>query len=188
MDATATAPEVKFTAHGRVASHTPGRLRVRIKRDRQRPEQLQSVKRALEQHLGRGRVQISDTTHSLLVNYDRHAHSSNDMMSLLRDVGVIVGETAKALGEDVPDVAGGHSTTSVSIVSAMSDLDQRLSRWTGRQVDLKLLFPLTLGGLGVLQLARRGLGLNDVPAYVLLWYAFDSFWKFHSQSNDDTER
>jgi hypothetical protein len=178
---------VKFSAQGRVASHTPGRLRVRIKRNRQQPEQLQTVKRVLEQHLGHGRVQVSDTTHSVLVNYDRHVHSSNDMMSLLRDVGVIVTETARALGEDVPDVAGGRSTTSESIVAALSDLDQRLSRWTGRQLDLKLLFPLTLGGIGVLQLARRGLGLSDVPAYVLLWYAFDSFWKFHSQSNGDVE-
>jgi hypothetical protein len=187
MESTTTAPGVRFTAQGRVASHTPGRLRVRIKRDRQQPEQLQTVKRALEHHLGHGGVQVSDTTHSVLVQYDRHAHSSSDMMSLLRDVGVIVTETARALGEDVPDLAGGHSTTSASIVNALSDLDQRISRWTGRQVDLKLLFPLTLGGIGAVQLARRGLGLSEVPAYVLLWYAFDSFWKFHHQSSGDTE-
>jgi hypothetical protein len=33
----------------------------------------------------------------------------------------------------------------------------------------------------VWQLATRGLGMTEVPAYVLLWYAFDSFWKFHRQ-------
>lgn len=47
---------------------------------------------------------------------------------------------------------------------------------------LKLLFPLALAGVGLRQWVTQGLGLAQVPAYVLLWYAFDSFWKFHRGS------
>ena len=39
-----------------------------------------------------------------------------------------------------------------------------------------------LGFIGLRQSLSEGLGLSQVPGYVLLWYAFDSFWKFHQQT------
>ena len=182
-----TSQEV-LTGQARVTSDIPGRMRLRIKRDRRHPTLLESVQQRLESHVGAGHVELNPTTHSILVRYDRRARSSDDVRALLRDLGVIIGETASALGDDLPDVAPGHTRTSESIVEAMSDLDRRIAHWTGHNLDLKLLFPLTLGGLGVWQLARRGIGLGDVPAYVLIWYAFDSFWKFHGQHGGDTQR
>ncbi|MBV9543302.1 MAG: hypothetical protein JOY61_02875 [Chloroflexi bacterium] len=141
---------------------------------------LHAAKHGLEDRMGPGRVEVSTATNSLLVHYDRHAHSFDDVLGMLNDVGLVIGETAKALsdGEAGPDT----STTSAGIVTAVSDLDRRLANMTGYQVDLKTLFPLTLGALGVVQLARSGFGLGDVPAYILIWYAFDSFWKFHSRT------
>jgi hypothetical protein len=113
------------------------------------------------------------------VHYDHQAHSSSDILLLLRDVGLLVEETARGLGEDLPEGVPGHSTTSTSIVDTLTDLDRRVAALTGHQVDLKLLFPVALGGLGAWQLVKRGFGFSEVPAYVLLWFAFDSFWKFH---------
>jgi hypothetical protein len=67
------------------------------------------------------------------------------------------------------------------VVDTVNDLDQRLSRLTGRKVDLKLLFPVALGAIGVRSAIANGVGLTEVPAYILIWYAFDAFWKFHQR-------
>jgi hypothetical protein len=102
------------------------------------------------------------------------------VLRALRDGGVLVEETARGVGLELPGGVG-SSTTSARIVDTVTDLDRQLSLLTGRRVDLKLLFPLALGGVGLWRAARSGLGLAEVPAYVLLWYAFDSFWKFHRE-------
>ncbi len=72
-----------------------------------------------------------------------------------------------------------HSSTAQGIIGALDDLDRRLSQLTGHPIDLKVLFPFSLGAIGAWQLARHGWGIEEVPAYVLLWYAFDSFYKLH---------
>jgi hypothetical protein len=122
----------------------------------------------------------------VLVHYDRQTRSSADMLSILRDVGVLVEDTARGLGLELAEAGAGSSTTSVRIVDALTDLDRQLSLLTGRTVDLKLLFPMALGGVGLWRAATSGLGLTEVPAYVLLWYAFDSFWKFHREPPQPT--
>jgi hypothetical protein len=134
----------------------------------------------LDGALGPGHVEVSSTTGSVLVRYDQRSQSKADIVSILRDVGVVIEETARGVGLEVPGQDA--STTSMRIVNALSDLDRQLSVLTGQKIDLKLLFPLTLGGLGLWRAATAGLGLNNVPAYVMLWYAFDSFWKFHKDT------
>lgn len=188
MDEVADAPSTARLADARVISSTPGRMRLRIKRDRTQPQLLQKVKQRLESRGETRRVEVSATTHSVLLRYDRHARTADDMVGLLRDLGVIVSETAHAVGAEAPELPHGRSKTSENIVDAINDLDRRLAHWTGHNIDLKLAFPLALGGLGVLQLARRGVGLGDVPAYVLIWYAFDSFWKFHNGNDGNEQR
>lgn len=98
---------------------------------------------------------------------------------MLCDVGVIVRDVLRAGGNDLPSL--GQSTTATGVITALDDLNQRLSRATGGKLDLKLLFPLTLGALGLCQVLAEGLGLTEIPGYVLLWYAFDSFYKLHEQ-------
>ncbi|MBV9359503.1 MAG: hypothetical protein JO023_28665 [Chloroflexi bacterium] len=65
-------------------------------------------------------------------------------------------------------------------MGTINDLDQRLSALTDRKVDLKLVFPVALGVIGLHSTLRNGVGFSEVPAYILICYAFDSFWKFHS--------
>jgi hypothetical protein len=137
------------------------------------------MRERLDGAFGAGHTQLDPSTGSVLVHYNARAHSSADVLSILKDVGVILEETARGVGLEVPET--GASTTSTHIVNAVSDLDRRLSLLTGRRVDLKLLFPATLGGIGLWRALTGGLGLTEVPAYVLLWYAFDAFWKFHRE-------
>ena len=141
---------------------------------------MRAARERLDAAFGPGQAEVNPSTGSVLVHYDRHARSSADVVSLLRDVGVLVEDTARAVLE-LPETGAGRSTTSIHVIDAVADLDRQLSLLTGRRVDLKLLFPMTLGGIGLWRAATTGLDLTEVPAYVLLWYAFDSFWKFHRE-------
>ncbi|HEX2987534.1 MAG TPA: hypothetical protein VHS06_05120 [Chloroflexota bacterium] len=165
-------------ASAKVASHTPGRLRVRLDRNRRSRESLHEARRSLELREGIRQVEGNSTTGSLLLHYDPEQLNHDQLLSILKDAGVIVRDILEAGGTELPAV--GKSTTATSITDSLNDLDRRLSSITGRRLDLKLLFPATLGALGLRQVLTQGLGLNQVPAYVLLWYAFDSFWKFHA--------
>jgi hypothetical protein len=148
---------------------------------------MRTVRERLDDAFGSGQTEVNPTTGSVLVRYDRHTRSSADVVRILRDVGVLVEETARDV-LDLPEAGVGRSTTSVRLIDTMTDLDRQLSQLTGRRLDLKLLFPMALGGVGLWRVASNGLGLTEVPAYVLLWYAFDSFWKFHREPPQGVQR
>ncbi len=182
----APAPEAPAPprAHAHVTSHTPGRVRVRVHHAHRHPELLNKVAKELGNKPGIDHVDVNPHSGSVLVHYDNEASSSDDVFGCLRDAGLLVSTVFEG-GDELPDLGGGddsgHSTTAAGVVGTMSDLDQRLSKLTGRKVDLKLLFPLALGAVGVSSALRNGIGLAEVPAYILIWYAFDSFWKFHRE-------
>jgi hypothetical protein len=176
---TAQTPPPAPRAHARITSQTPGRLRVRVGHPGRHRELMHAIRQRLEEQRGTQDVSVDTRTGSVLVKYDPHTQSHGNLLSVLHDLGVVAAETARGLDLDVPEIGTGHSAASENIVGTFADLDRQIALLTGHKVDLKLLFPLALGGIGAWQLARRGLGLGEVPAYVLLWYAFDSFWKFH---------
>ena len=137
-----------------------------------------TLRTALADRPGVATVDANPATGSLLVHYDHEALHRGDILDILEDVGLVVADLA-----DLPAPSWGpHSTTAGGLMDAIGDLDARLSALTNRRLDLKLLFPLALGAIGLRQTLSEGLGLGQVPGYVLLWYAFDSFWKFHQQT------
>lgn len=168
------------TPHARVESAMPGRLRIRLDRSHRRDGALDQVQRRLGARDGVHSIRSNPATGSVLVHYDRDALDHADVLAMLGDAGVIIGDVAESVlgaGEF------GQSVISVRILDAFADLDHRLSRATNGLVDVKLLFPLALGTLAVRQIVTTGLGLGTVPGYVLLWYAFDSFYKLHPRAH-----
>jgi hypothetical protein len=173
---------------GRVVSHTAGRIRVRVHPEHRQEVVLGKVQRELEGQRGVAAVTTNARTGSVLVHYDHQRLSREALLAMLHDVGIVARDLAGAeeLPEDLDpnesnaDVAP-HSTTATGLMDALTDLDRRLSELTGGKLDVKLLFPLGLGVLAARQIATAGLGLADVPGYVLLWYTFDSFYKLHQR-------
>lgn len=163
----------------KIVSHTPGRVRVRVRPELRRPEAMGRIRSRLEREPGVRSVETNPETGSVLVHYEQDKGSLADFVRALQDVGVIFHDVFE--GRSASETAGNaaHSSTAEGIIGALDDLDRRLSLLTGRTLDLKLLFPLGLGAIGAFQLARQGWGIEEVPAYVLLWYAFDSFYKLH---------
>jgi len=174
--------------HGRVVSHAPGRMRVRLDPEHRDAAAMAQVERELGGRSGVASVATDHRTGSVLVHYEDTALSRDDVLDMLYDVGVVARDL---LGADaVPEDLGveradrsvaPHSSGATSILDAVTDLDHRISRLTGGKLDLKLLVPAGLGLLALRQVAVNGLGLGTVPGYVLLWYTFDSFYKLHQR-------
>jgi hypothetical protein len=174
--------------HGRIVSHAKGRMRVRLHQEHRSPEALKQIERDLSDREGVASVSTDARTGSVLVHYDHLALSKDDLRAMLFDVGIVALDLLGA--EEVPEelgreaAAGGvapHSASAISVLDALTDLDHRISRMTGGKVDLKLLVPAGLGLMALRQVAINGLGLGQVPGYVLLWYTFDSFYKLHQR-------
>jgi heavy-metal-associated domain-containing protein len=174
--------------HGRIVSHAPGRVRVRLQREHRDPDVLTEIEERLGARNGVSSVSADTRTGSVLVHYDRQALSRENLVEMLFDVGVVVRELLGA--DEVPDDLGRgdaspgvvqHSEGATSILDAVTDLDRRISELTGGRIDLKLLVPAGIGLIALRQVAINGLGLTQVPGYVLLWYTFDSFYKLHQR-------
>jgi hypothetical protein len=169
--------------HGHIVSQAPGRIRVRLHRAHRDPAELAQIERGLTQQDGIAAVATNPRTGSVLVQYDRHALSKDEVVSMLYDVGVVAREVLGA--EDVPPELGRevapHSATATGLLDALTDLDNRVSRLTGGRFDVKLLVPAGLGLIALRQIMTTGLGLAEVPGYVLIWYTFDSFYKLHQR-------
>ncbi|NWF60777.1 MAG: DUF5132 domain-containing protein [Fischerella sp.] len=72
------------------------------------------------------------------------------------------------------------------LINVISDVNTDVGRITNGVIDLRLLLPLGFSALAVRQLFIKGLQIDEIPWYVLAWYAFDSFMKLNTakESND----
>jgi hypothetical protein len=167
-------------------------MRLRLHRDHNEAATLGQIEQRLCERSGVSSVETNQRTGSVLVHYDRRRLSPNDLLDVVHELGMVAFSVAGTEGLPGPSEQPpaevrpkvGHSTTAVTVMDALTDLDQWLSELTGGRLDVKLLFPLSLGALAVRQIATTGLGLAEVPGYVLLWYAFDAFYKLHRQPPD----
>jgi hypothetical protein len=177
------APRRHRARHGKVVSQAPGRLRVRLHREHRGADGLADIEQELAARDGVESVATNPRTGSLLVHYDHLALSTAEVTTMLHDLGVVADEVLG--GDEVPeDLIGDvpeHSSAATGLLGALDDLDRRVSRLTGGHVDLKLLVPAGLGVIGLRQVMTTGFGLAEVPAYLLLWYAFDTFYKLHQR-------
>jgi hypothetical protein len=164
---------MKTTHRARIASHVPGRLRVRVGRGRHNPAALNRIKHGLEARKGIGGVDVNPATGSVTVRYDPKCHSTAGVLGLLKDMDVLVESLAH-----VPTVAEtGAGAATLTVGEAIDDLNARFARWTGLPIDLRTVLPLAFMGAGVWSILRNGLMLEKVPGWLLLWLGFDLFVK-----------
>jgi Protein of unknown function (DUF5132) len=74
------------------------------------------------------------------------------------------------------------SQAAESLMNTVSEINTHVRQATNGIVDLQLLFPLGLGAIALKQLLQKGFELEEIPWYVLAWYAFDSFVKLNETS------
>lgn len=159
--------------HARIASHIPGRLRVKLAAANRNAQVMARIKERLAGVAGIDAVDLNDTTGSIMVRYDREKHTMGGIHEMLEDVDVVLANLTDAPCFDE------NTKKPTTFIGAVEDLNKRLSGATGVTIDLKTILPLTLLGAGVWTIARQGLRATQVPAWALIWLAFDAFVKLH---------
>src|SRR5215510_468336 len=168
--------------HAVVASHIPGRLRVRLRKDSRHTPVLHHLQHELTKRPGVGEVRVNQAAGSLTVHYDAQHYPGSSLYDVLQDLDVIIGTVLDTPYLAEPTVGPGQSQAAMSLATALDDLDHRISAVTGRKLNLRALFPLSLAGIGIRQILKNGLMLDTAPGWLLLWLAFDAFVKLHPQS------
>ena len=166
----------KQTHYAEVASHVPGRLRIRLHPDSRKPQVTEQIKNTLEGQHGVHEVAVNHLTGSIAVKYDAAVHEHTGILKVLEDIDVIVGTLRDPSKIEEAFNERGHSEVASTFTGAIDDLDNRIYELTGRKVDLKVLFPLALAGLGVWQFMTYGL---TIEGFLLIWFAIDSFLRLH---------
>ncbi len=157
----------------RIISVIPGRVRLKVPRRGGMLEDMQRIADALTARTGVSDVRVNPQTGSILVHYDPERGSLDDLRSALRPLGITINQE-NTFGT-VSTSGGGTSEASANLTRMLGNLNTRVGRATNELGDLRLFVPLGLGVLTVRQIFRNGLKLDDLPWYVTVWYAYQSF-------------
>ncbi len=161
-----------------IVSQTPGRIRLRVVHSHRQKHKMEPVVRALKERLEIYRVRTNVCSGSMTVFHAQEHIDSDEILAILRSLGVIFPK----ITAEKSIATNRKSKAAAEITSAATALNQRLKRATKGTVDLRFLIPLGLSTLALRQFLVKGLQLGLIPWYVLAWYAFDSFIKFHYSS------
>src|SRR5262245_5928718 len=85
-----TRVDTKKPGGSRVASHVPGRLRVRLSPTHRRPEKMAQIRDHLESQHGVHQVRARPGTGGVLVHYDPMTISVDALLDVLHEIGVVV--------------------------------------------------------------------------------------------------
>jgi hypothetical protein len=81
-------------------------------------------------------------------------------------------------------VTNGKSEVAKEVINIISDLNTDVGKMTNGVVDLRVILPLGIGLLSLRQLLTKGLELEEIPWYILAWYAFDMFARMNFEDEN----
>src|SRR5258708_792753 len=98
-------PDLSASAdHAKVSSDVPGRIRIRLHKPLRHNHLVSRVHQHLEAQAGVQEVESNAATGSVVVKYDPKTHSSDDILGLFRDIGVIVADLATGGEAELPGI------------------------------------------------------------------------------------
>jgi hypothetical protein len=122
-------------------------------------------------------VEANPATGSLLLH---HAGAAPDLDMLSGRLGAAVGFALDLVPpRERVRVQGEVSVLAQRARVGFAELDARVAAATGGWLDLKMLVPLAFLGAAAVQVVATEGSLGAVPPYLLAYYAFDTFFKFH---------
>ena len=148
---------------------SPGRLRLRVRREALENAALQEAERALAELPAVHEVRKNPAARSVLVRYDDEAADLADLLAAVTGAGVLVAPI------DGTDATRARTSLGDAIAAIGRRADQRVAELSNGAADLRTLVPIGLAALAARQIMAGQFGA--VPGYVLLWYAFDAFNK-----------
>jgi hypothetical protein len=171
----------------RVASHVPGRIRLKLHPQGRDQATMVGIQTKLQSLRGIHDVRLNPAAGSVTVHYDRDRHSMAGILGFLEDLDVVVDSIGHLPGLDVGTEATRNGRPLPVFITAINDLNQRIQNKTGLPVNLKLILPLAFVAAGIWSIGKRGLMIERVPGWLFLWFAFDVFVKLHSERYNGPE-
>lgn len=162
-----------------VASHVPGRLRVKLQPQSRAAHVMGRIADNLQSQDGIRGVKVNPCTGSITVHYDHARHDTGGILSLLEDLDVVIESATQAPEVVEAEGKGNDGTQARDFLAAIDDLNARIRAASGIPIDLRLVLPLTFAGAGIWSIARQGLMIESMPGWLFLWLAFDMFVKLH---------
>lgn len=159
-----------------VESRLPGRIRLRVPRERRDEGFVSSLESSLQSIEGVLNVAANILTGSVLVEYDQDRASGDSVVDACRRAGVV----ADALQPWLPCNADwpGKSRTAEGIVQSFRRLDSTVCRVTRGVIDAKMAVSLLLLAKSVSRMLANGKS-GPVPWHSLLWYSYSVFMHWH---------
>ncbi len=161
-----------------ITHHVPHRTRYRLAARHRAAATVSRIKDSVLKVPGVKNVEFNERTGSLLVHHEEHP----EIVSLL---GAALAEIA---GDLCVELAGvevaalpGVSLIAQLVGKRFANMDTYMARRTNNYLDLKTLLPVVFLAAGIYQTAKNRAWFSQVPAWVLFYYAYDSYLKFHGQ-------
>jgi hypothetical protein len=162
-----------------IAHHLPHRTRLKLPHQHRDKQTIQRVHDSIKKIPGVSSIQVNDRTGSVVVH---HEPSEGILQS--------IGEALEGVSDELFDAmleAGGIEFPGLSIMghlikNSMSKVDNHVAEATGNLLDLKMLLPIGFLAAALYKAFKTEGWFTQVPTYVLFYYAYDSYMKFHGPS------
>ncbi len=168
-----------------IAHRVPGRIRIRIPSAKADGEFLEQARAALSALPGVLEVSCNPLTGSIVILH------SPDLRLDLEGTAISHNGSALPFVLDAPKPAPApprtrrrkgprQSYVARAVAGAFADLDDVVREATGNALDLKVLLPLVVGGLGLTMLGKS----RRTPIWLtLLMFSFSSFMSLHAEED-----
>lgn len=166
-----------------VSHHLPHRTRYRLPKHKRDPKLAKKIKAKMLEVPGVKDVDVNERTGSVLITHE-------EKPGMIDSLGVALDAIAEDLFDEFLEAEVGMFP-GVSMLAHLlrkraGEADDYVAGKTNNFFDLKTLIPMLFLGAGVVKVARTKNWLGQVPAYVLFYYAFDSYMKLHTAQSLET--
>jgi copper chaperone CopZ len=166
-----------------IKHHMPHRTRIKVPRHHRDPDTLKTVKNKLEYIPGVQSVEVNHRTGSVVVHHDERGDTLELMGEAIENIAEELFDELVTIEEiELP----GLSLVAHAIRNTMAKADTKVAAETRNFLDLKMIVPLLFFGAGIVKSRQTSNWWGEVPAWVLFYYAYDSYMKFHAVGFQET--
>jgi copper chaperone CopZ len=156
-----------------VTHHLPHRTRIRVPRRHRQAPTFKKIQDRLVKVPGVQSVEVNERTGSVLVHHDTKDDTLDLINSAVAEVAAEIFEVVAA--DEFPAV----STLAAYLRNRVRNLNSSVSQATEHKLDLRSAVPIFLLGASVVRFIQEKSWWGEVPAFVLFYYAWDSFIKLN---------
>ena len=160
-----------------VVHRLPHRTRIRMPKVHRTPGKMEKMADRFRKLEGVKDVEVDHRTGSILLKHTEDPGIIESLMASLEDAGDLF--LSVMMEEEGPESE--LSVVSKFLKETLGTANSNVSRSTRGFIDLRMMVPLGFLGAAVWKMRSTGARawLMEVPPYVLLWYAWDSYMKLH---------